>query len=64
MTLSYLLDGGDLFGKAFNLYGWPMNRKKVGEFRSVIRSYLEKMKVIRKGSLIDENNRRLIVYRY
>jgi hypothetical protein len=56
------LEGGDQFNKAINTYFRPRNIKSIGEFRETVKPILKNMQVIKKGSLIDPKNPRLVVH--
>lgn len=61
MSIDFLLQGGDDFkdvmGKVYTL----RNSRKEGSIKDLVRPKLMDMKVIREGTLIDPEHRRLIV---
>ena len=61
VIIDFLLQGGVDFVKIIGPVFEPKNTVNIGDFKKVIKPYLEDLGVIREGSLIDPENPRIIV---
>lgn len=61
VTIDFLLAGGDDFRNVMNVIYKLRKEKEIGELRSVMRGFLREIAIIKEGTLIDQNNRRITV---